>query len=144
MKRAQTSIEASLVITFMIFVLVSFMGVLAKRTLETQKDKEMESLEAVAQIIKREIMLADRVQEGYTRNVSLPIRAWELTYNVTLINSTVLGKNYSELVITANISGDSLSAVELLPANVGGRICAGTNKSITVEKTANKIRVKCN
>ena len=141
--KAQTSIEASLIITFMMLMLVSFMGIFAKQTIDTQQDRQVNALESIAEIIQREVALASEVSSGYKRNFSLPTKAGDWSYNVTLINSTTIGTNYSELIVTANDTLEKINTVKLLAANVSGRICIGVNLKNMIEKKKDSIHFRC-
>ncbi|RLE42167.1 hypothetical protein DRJ48_04110 [Candidatus Woesearchaeota archaeon] len=143
MKKAQSSIEAALVITFMIFVMITFMGVMVKRMSETEYRQQVLAIERVAGMIKREVELASRVEGGYSRNFTLPLTAGGLRYNVTLINSSSLGANYSELVVEALETRQRVSAVEILPKNVSGEFCVGIDLFNHIQKVGGIIRVEC-
>ncbi len=141
--KAQSSIEASLIISFMMFVLVAFVAVVLKRG-EYLKYKENEdAIQRLAELIKREIEFADHVETGYTRNFTLPSNFAGLRYNITLINSTMLNANYSELVVTALNTSKSIAAVELLPKNVTGNICSGYNYKNIIKKLSDRVEISC-
>ena len=142
MSRAQSSIEAAFIITFMILVLITFVGIMAKRMIETQHENQLDSLEKVGQLLKNEMVLASRVQSGYRREFSVPVKVSGLSYNVTLINSSKLMANYSEVVLQSTSVKD-FSAVELLPENVTGWVCVGPNKTNIIVKEEYWIRVRC-
>ena len=142
MNRAQSSIEAALIITFMMLVMITFVGVIAKRTLETQQQEQLRSLEEVTLLIRNEFDIASGVEPGYRREFSVPVRINGMVYNVTLINSTKLNSNYSSLVLQTNLTKD-YSAVERIHGNVTGRICVGPNRTNIIVKEENWIRVRC-
>ncbi len=148
--KAQTSIEASLMITFMVFVLVVFMGVFAVKNKDTQTEREQGAFLIIKNILEKEIELAEQVSPGYRRNFSLPVYAGNLIYNVTLINSSELRKINptardvkAEIIILANESSKYISSVLLVSANVTGEICVGPDIQNLIEKTIEEVKISC-
>lgn len=141
MRIGQSSIEGALIITFMIFVMVAFMGIMIKRMVETEEQRRLSALQEIANSLKGELELAVKVQGGYRRNFSLPATAAGQEYSVTLINSTALGANYSQLVL--NTSGGRESIVELTPKNLFGRICVGPAFVNSITKNGESVIIQC-
>jgi hypothetical protein len=145
MKQAQSSVEASLIISFMVLVFVMFIGAFTLRLKHAQDMQEIESLERMGQNIRSELLIADSVQNGYQRNFSLPSKVGGLPFNITLINSTQLGvsANHTELVLRTTGSKKLTSVHEIKLKNVSGQLCTGPEYLNTIEKSEDTIKMRC-
>ena len=146
MKRSQSSIEAALVITFMLFVLAVFVGIMAKKGIEIRKNVEYGALKQVVKIVDREVLSAQKSEEGYTRLFSLPEKAEGIPYNLTLINSTALNSvnpDHFELVVDATHYRDGLILVESLKGLGYGELCHNNSYMNQIRKVNKEIRFKC-
>ncbi len=136
--KAQSSIEAALVITFMLFVLTAFMGVMAKRGIDVKRQSEMASLDNVANLLKYEVLEAQKSEDGYSRVFEVPDVIDGIPFNISIINSTALNSSNPdsfELVINATKYRKNLIQYYTIRGNVSGKLCQKTlirkfNKSI--------------
>ncbi len=143
MRKAQSAVEASLIISFMLLVFVLFVGVFTIRMKYIQDKQQEEGFMIMAENIGSEIEIANNVEKGYQRNFSLPAKAGGLEFNVTLINSTVLGGNHTELVLQS-LASRKLTHVETIKLNnVFGQICTGPEYLNTIKKDKNRIILRC-
>jgi len=146
MKKSQTSIEAALVITFMIFVLAIFLGIMLKRSIEVRREAEQDVLLGVGNILQNEIDHAQKSEDGYSRDIILPSRVSGIPYNLTFFNSTQLNKthpDHSELVINAIKYRKYLYIVENLAPNVLGDVCNYDDHIIRIRKINKTIYLSC-
>ena len=66
-RNAQASIEAALLITFMVLSLTIFLAIAGERLAETFEKKDKELVEDIAFVIESEIKLAAASEDGYFR-----------------------------------------------------------------------------
>ncbi len=130
MKKAQSSIEVALLIGFMFLTFNIFLLVIAQRMVDVQNQKDQVLIEDMSSVIEGEIDLAAGVEDGYSRTFEIPQTLKGINYSVTLINSTTMGTNYSELVLKYINFTKTHETVKKLPKNVDGTICKGKNNIV--------------
>jgi len=127
MKKAQSSIEVTLLIGFMFLVFNIFLLVIAERMVDVQNQKDSQLIDDMGSVIEGEITLAAGVEDGYSRIFEIPKTLKGINYSVRLINSSIMGTNYSELVLKYIDFTKTYETVKLLPKNVEGIIDKGEN-----------------
>ncbi|MFH1439826.1 MAG: hypothetical protein ABIG89_04625 [Candidatus Woesearchaeota archaeon] len=130
MKKAQSSIEVTLLIGFMFLTFNIFLLVIAQRMVDVQNQKDQALIEDMSSVIEGEIDLATGVEDGYSRTFEIPKTLKGINYSVILINSTYMKTNYSELVLKYVNFTKTYETVKKLPKNVDGTICKGKNNII--------------
>jgi YbbR domain-containing protein len=146
MKKSQSSIEAALVITFMLFVLAVFVGIMAKKSGEITNNLEFGALKEVIKIVERETLSAQKAEDGYTRLFSLPELAEGIPYNLTLTNSTLLNAtnpNHFEVIADATNYRDGLVLVELINGMGSGKLCNNNSYFNQIRKVNKGMTFKC-
>jgi len=132
MKKAQSSIEIALLIGFMFLTFNIFLLVIAQRMVDVQNQKDSQLIEDMSFVIEGEIELAAGLEDGYSRTFVIPKTLKGINYSVRLINSSIMGTNYSEIVLKYIDFTKTHYTVKKLPKNVEGSIHKGEN-NITKE-----------
>lgn len=132
MKKAQSSIEVTLLIGFMFLTFNIFLLVIAQRMVDVQNQKDRQLIDDMGSVIESEIELAAGVENGYSRTFEIPKTLKGINYSVKLISSITMKTNYSELVLKYVDFTKTYETVKKLPKNVDGIICKGKN-NITKE-----------
>jgi len=130
MKKAQSSIEVTLLIGFMFLTFNIFLLVIAERMVDVQNQKDRQLIDDMGSVIEGEIELAAGVENGYSRTFEIPQTLKGINYSVILINSTYMKTNYSELVLKYIDFTKTYETVKKLPKNVYGNIYKGENKIV--------------
>ena len=127
MKKAQSSIEVTLLIGFMFLTFNIFLLVIAQRMVDVQNQKDRQLIEDMGSVIEGEIELAAGVEDGYSRTFEIPKTLKGINYSAILISSNTMKTNYSELVLEYVDFTKTYETVKLLPKNVDGIIDKGEN-----------------
>ena len=127
MKKAQSSIEVTLLIGFMFLTFNIFLLVIAQRMVDVQNQKDRQLIEDMSSVIEGEIELAAGVEDGYSRTFEIPKTLKGINYSVRLISSNTMKTNYSELVLEYVDFTKTYETVKKLPKNVDGIILKGEN-----------------
>ncbi|MGM5485498.1 MAG: hypothetical protein ACQEP1_06535 [Nanobdellota archaeon] len=140
MKRAQSSIEFSLVIGIMVMTLSVFLIFLNTQMIEMQRENKYAILSDMGEVIESEMELANSVEDGYTRTIRLPETLDGFDYHIGLRNGSTLGTNYSIITMGYNESEDLDVGdyVFFLGPNISGEFEAGNN---IIEKDDGRIYV---
>ena len=126
-KKAQSSIEFTLLIGFMFLTFNVFLLVVANKVIDVQNQKDMQLIDDLSYVIKSEITLAAGVGDNYSRTFEIPKTLKGINYSVQLISSDTMETNYSELVLKYTNFTKSHETVKILPKNVDGVINKGEN-----------------
>lgn len=84
MKKAQTAIEFILLMGFILFFFVTFLGVLNKNQYEKTYEQQRIALKNNVENIQKEITMAWKSSNGYQRKFSIPEKILNLEYNVSI------------------------------------------------------------
>jgi len=133
--KGQSSIEASLIISFMLLVFVAFVGILGKQLVDVSKDNEIQALEKIGDKLFTEVHSATKFEDGYRRNITLPSKVKGKNYTITFLTSV----NHSEMVLTT-VGRNNITDVVFLPTNVTGELKVGNQYINTI--TSNKGQVE--
>lgn len=145
--KGQSSIEAAMLLTMMLFAFTIFMGVSSEKIVETQATKDRQLAEDLASVIEAEFRLAASAEDGYYRVFELPVKLAGRDYEVKLLSvedlrsSGVAEPDHSEIVI--KFTNDYLAGYErviTLPRQVNGSMC-GFNM---LQKIKGTVNVTCN
>ncbi len=132
MRKAQSSIEIVLLISFMALVSAVFLLAINDRMTWIQKQKDIKLIEDMGSVIGDEITLALGVEDGYSRTFEIPQTLRGINYSVELWSSSTMKTNHSELVLWYINFTKRYETVRILPKNVNGTIYKGKN-NITKE-----------
>ncbi|MFH1133033.1 MAG: hypothetical protein V1735_00935 [Nanoarchaeota archaeon] len=120
-RRAQSTIEFTLVTSFMFLVFTVLFLLVANMSISSQEAKQAKDLETLADAIKEEVSLATAVENGYVRTVELPKTIEGTPYYVYVMTSVSL--NYTEMILGFNNTRKQL--VVPLPVMVTGNLSPG-------------------
>jgi uncharacterized protein (UPF0333 family) len=115
-KRGQSTIEFTVLFSFMILMFSVFFVLIGQKLVELRTERSYEILKELKNIVENEVELARIAEDGYMRSFRLPFTVDNINYNISIVNNT-------ELVITI---GDKETFAHL-PENVSGNIDRGTN-----------------
>jgi hypothetical protein len=128
MKKSQTAIEAALLIGFLLIVFSAFVIAMNTRLGSVMTEKNLQLLKSANNIIKSEVDMAVRSEEGYSRVFELPETLEGYRYNLTLHNGAELGANFSEVIVrfvnNTDVKGEDVS---FLPPSIIGAPRKGNN-----------------
>ena len=125
-KRGQSSIEAALLITFMLLVLVIFLGIMTKKGIALKKASEKNSLNNIADVIKYEVFEAQKAEDGYNRELDIPESVDGIPFRATIISSSTLNANFFELIINATKYRKDLILYFTIKGKAYGKLCHKT------------------
>lgn len=100
--RGQTSIEFIVLLGFLLIVFLAFSVVIQGKIREQQRLNRYDLYVQVADLVEKELLLAQRVHHGYIRSFDLPYQLDKQPYTVSL-ESGDSGSTYDSLVVR---SGD--------------------------------------
>jgi len=132
MRKAQSSIEIVLLISFMALVSAVFLLAINDRMTWIQKQKDIKLIEDMGSVIGDEITLALGVEDGYSRTFEIPRTLRGINYSVELWSSSTMKTNHSELVLWYINFTKRYETVRILPKSIKGFIYKGKN-NITKE-----------
>ena len=116
MPKAQSAVEFIFLVSFMLLVIVGFFAVTSSKTLEAQEEGNKKIAETIAGIAFKEIEIAQSVNDGYTRNFTMPPTINGIGYSIQLIDNKELVVKYVDY-----------EYVKFIPANISGNISKGVN-----------------
>jgi len=125
MKKSQSSVEFTLIITFMFLVFFVFFLMVGGKMTDVQKEGNRKLLGDLAKIIKEEIILANNVEDGYFRVFEIPQKLNGLDFNMSLLREE--GVNHTELIVSFVNYTDEFDYIERLPRNITGNLSRGQN-----------------
>lgn len=127
-RKSQTAIEAALLIGFLLIIFSAFVIAMNTRLDSVVKDKNSMLLKSANALIKSEVDMATRAQDGYQRAFELPLNLEGLSYNISLHNAAEIGGGFSELsTMFVNNTGVSGEDVLFLPPKINGAPRKGAN-----------------
>ena len=96
-KRGQSSVEFTMLISFMFFVFIVFFSVIGSRLAEIRDNNDRLLLNDLGDYIKSEISLAASSEEGYYRQFEIPRLLAGKPYKIEIVNLSALGPDFTEL-----------------------------------------------
>jgi len=140
--KGQVSIEFILLLGFMVVVFIAFVVVIQGQIRDQQQVRQLSLYSQLADKVEREVLLAERVNPGYSREFDLPLTLDGEPYNLTLEgkDTIVIRGNYSEneyiRFLSSNVTGIETNGV---PA-VGTYVLLPANKlSVIIQKNSSGI-----
>jgi len=146
MKKSQSSIEAALVMSFMLIALSIFIGVIVHRGIILREEAEVQTLVSIADLIKAEIFFAEKAEDGYIREFTLPRSVDGIPFRVQLLNASLLNPGnpqHSELLINATEYKYDLFHVEIMPKSLFGEFCNNDTHYNKVVRNGEQTIVSC-
>jgi len=127
MRKAQAANETAIIIGFMIFFLIAFLAVVSDKLVVATDDRAKEIIEDLADVVESELSLAANAQDGYSRIFTLPEALDGKTYTILFYNKSTTGANFTQFLITVNVTGGEYNALRVLPDNILGTLSTGDN-----------------
>lgn len=131
MKKSQSSIEFTIVLSIVLLGFSLFLIFYNVEMVNVQKDLNHNLLVDAGQVIESEIGIAAHVEKGYKRSFYLPNQLNRLDYNVSFVNGSSMGTNYTLFMINFKNEDKSNGYVFFTYPNISGKIILGTNNNIT-------------
>ncbi len=145
--KAQSSTEAAMLMTFMVFTMVIFLGVTSSKLSETYEKKDKQFLEDLGYVIETELKTASAAENGYYRVVELPVSLEGRSYTAEMFGPEKLEPTppyaeHTEIILKyADNYLPTYEYVIVIPKTVNGTFCAGDN---VVLKEKNQVNTTCN
>ena len=109
-KKAQAAVELMIVMGFLLFFFIVFIGTIQGKMQEKTDEKKTIILKDIVKTVQEEIDLAVRSTDGYTREFKIPERIINSEYEISLFEGIVYAKTTDEkhaiAVNIKNITGD--------------------------------------
>jgi hypothetical protein len=104
-KRGQSSVEFTILISFMFFVFIVFFSIMSNRLAEIRDNNDRLLLNDIGDYIKSEISLAAGSEDGYYRQFEIPRLLAGKPYKIEVVNLSTLGTDFTQLRLSyANYS----------------------------------------
>ncbi len=116
-RKGQFALEFIVLVSFMLLIFLGLFAVLSSRILEAKDWENKQIAEELANTVVDEVMLANSVADGYSRNFEVPRKFKGNSYTIEIIGDRELVVNYS-----------GQEHVSFLPSNVIGNVNSGLNK----------------
>ncbi len=147
--KAQSSMEAALLMTFMTLSLVLFLAVAADKISQSYENRDKQQIQDLGLLIETEVKTAAAAQNGYHRTIDLPMSLEGKPYTGELFGPERLKSNpsnpdadHTEIILKFdNNYLPTYEYVIYLGKNVNGTFCYGSN---TIVKEKNKVNITCN
>jgi len=115
-KKSQSSIEFTLIVGVMIFVLIGMFSVIQGRSASIMRTRQNQMMEEIGNILRIEVRLAEDANGYYSREFILPSVVNNYNYSISL-----------NLPAEFSIKLEGSEYVVFLNSNVTGSICKGKN-----------------
>ncbi len=132
MRKAQSAVEAAIIIGMMTLILIVFLLVVSERNVEVSEQRQISMIDDLAYVVKAEADMAKNAEQGYNRTFTLPITLGGAPYDVAFVGSEEL-TNHTEIILMSQNPNLPYERAIILPVNVVGDVCKGSN-SITKQK----------
>ena len=114
--KSQAAIEFIILISFMLFIILSFFAITSSKVLEARDQGNKNLAKGIAEYAYTEIEAARTVNDGYTRNFTMPNAVNGQDYSIGIVDDRELVVVYLEN-----------EYVKFLPSSVIGNISKGYN-----------------
>lgn len=114
--KSQSAVEFIFLASFMLLVVVGFFAVTSSKMLEAREEGSKKIAQDIAEFAYREIEIAKSVNDGYTRNFTMPQTVNGVSYSINITDNRELAVNYSGYEYIKFLS------------NVTGNITKGSNR----------------
>lgn len=88
--KSQAVMEFMILVGVLLFMFTIMLGIVASKTTDIHKKREFLLGEDVVVKIQKEVNLAARAMDGYSREFSIPSRLANKDYNVTLAGNEII------------------------------------------------------
>ncbi len=127
MKKGQAANETAAVIGVMLLFLISFIAIISDKFVVAADNRIRNLADDLADVVDSELSLASAAQDGYSRVFSLPASIEGNGYSILFYNQSNTLSNFTQLVVSMNISGVEYSTVRITPENIRGAVSVGDN-----------------
>ena len=109
-KKAQSAVELMILLGFVIFFFIVFVGVIQGRTSDKTYEKKDIIIKDVVKTVQEEITLASQSTDGYYRNFKIPEKIINDEYDITIVNGLVYARTadqrHAVAVFILNVTGE--------------------------------------
>lgn len=88
--KAQAAMEFMILVGVLLFIFVIMLGVVSSKTTYIAKKRETMTGEDIVTKVQKEINLAARVLDGYSREFTLPEKIGNKDYNISMAGNEVI------------------------------------------------------
>ena len=127
MKNAQAANEVAIILGFITLFLIVFISVMADRLVVATDDRTKQITEDLADVVESELSLAANAQNGYSRLFTLTATLYGQPYTILFQNQSNTNANFTQFIITVNVTGGQYNALRVLPDNIVGTLSIGDN-----------------
>jgi len=134
-KKAQTSFEFLVLLSFMLLIFGGFFVVAEDLLVKNNQRNIEQSLIATANVVRDEILVANQVPAGYSRNFNLPPMVAEQEYEISIFENELVVSTQDDIVFeyifflpfsVGDVDGD-LERINLTKGPAGNTIRHVTN-----------------
>ena len=115
-KKSQAAIEFIILISFMVFIILSFFAITSSKVLEAREEGSKNTAKSIADYAYTEIETAITVNDGYMRNFTMPQLVNGQNYSIGIVDNREMVVNYLDY-----------EYVKFMPSNVTGNVSKGYN-----------------
>lgn len=94
--KGQVSMELMILVGVAILILLIMMGITSQKINERRTEEEMLRADDMAMKVQKEIILASKVLDGYSRTFYLPQKLGNFEYNITIIGNELMVRTESQ------------------------------------------------
>lgn len=88
--KSQTAMEFIILAGFLLFFFIAVLGVASSNAYDLNRERAIIIGEDLATKVQKEINLAARVVDGYSREFTLPAKLGQKEYNISIIGNEVI------------------------------------------------------
>ena len=122
-KKAQTAIELIIVMGFLIFFFIIFIGIVQDKIQEKSDEKKTIIIKDIVKTVQEEIDLATQSTDGYRREFKLPEKILNEEYEISNFEGIVYAKTTNEKFAIAvnikNVTGNILKETNVITKQNG-------------------------
>ena len=115
-KKSQAAIEFIVLVSFMLFIILSFFAITSSKVLEAREEGSKNTAKDIAEYAYTEIETAITVNDGYLRNFTMPQLVNGQNYSIGIVDNREMVVNYLDY-----------EYVKFMPSNVTGNVSKGYN-----------------
>jgi len=115
-KKAQAAVELIIIMGFLVFFFIIFIGIIQDRMQEKSQEKKTIVIKDIVRTVQEEIDLAVKSSNGYRREFKIPEKIINNDYEISIFEGIVYAK-----------TTDQKHAIAVNVKNVTGTITKGTN-----------------
>jgi hypothetical protein len=106
--RAQVSMEFIFLVGLAFMVMVVFVSSTRSEFSTLRSEEERSLVKDVSVMIQHELIIASNVEDGYTRIFSIPLNLDSISYNVQILNNTLIAftDEYEYVLNVPSVIGD--------------------------------------